>query len=272
MKKRIASVCLALAALAPAVFAPAPAVAQGSEVVDVRVLPGWRAADGSHMAAFEFRLDPGWKTYWRAPGDAGIPPSFTWNRSSNLAGVNVIWPSPKVSEAGGVRTIGYSDVLILPFRVVPDHAGNIRVSGRMDIGVCSDICVPVEMDFSAELPSNVTRPDPRVAAAVAARPYTAKEAGVRHVTCSMSMVEGGLGLRAELDMPASGGEEVAMIEVADPAIWVAEPESRRQGNTLVAETKLMHMEGRSFALDRSSIRITVIGSNRTVDIKGCPAS
>ena len=57
------------------------------------LLTGWRLEDGRHAAAIRIRLDPGWKTYWRAPGDGGIPPSFDWQGARNLAGWSVHWPA-----------------------------------------------------------------------------------------------------------------------------------------------------------------------------------
>jgi len=263
--------CLAVIALGFA-MGPLPVVAQqGNDLVDIRVLPGWRAAGGMHVAALEVRLRPGWKTYWRSPGDAGVPPQFDWRRSRNLSGVEAVWPTPGIIDQGGVRTLGYADVLVLPLQIAPSRPGrDVALSGVIDIGVCSDVCVPITAQVSQTLPASNTRPDPRIAAALANRPYTAAEAGVSRVACSLSAAEDGLGLRAEIDMPGAGAE-TAIVEVDDPSIWVAQPDTARKGNRLVAETRLYHVEGRAFALDRSDIRITVLGGAQAVDIQGCPA-
>ncbi|MEQ9258160.1 MAG: protein-disulfide reductase DsbD family protein [Roseovarius sp.] len=253
-------------------LAAAPAARAASDLVAVRVLEGWRGADGAHMAALELRLKPGWKTYWRAPGDAGIPPSFDWRRSRNVAAIDVLWPAPSVSVKSGVRTIGYADVLVLPLSVAPARAGaDVTLAGSMDIGVCSDVCVPVTLHFSSDLPQAASKRDPRIAAALASRPLTAAEAGVGRVACRLSPIDGGLALRAEIDMPPAGGRELALVEVDDPQIWVAQPKTAREGGRLVAETSLYHVEGRSFLLNRSGIRITVLGQSRAVDIQGCTA-
>ena len=230
-----------------------------------------------HMAALEVRLEPGWKTYWRAPGDAGIPPSFDWRRSRNLADVELVWPTPTISLQGGVRTIGYRDVLILPMRVVPAReGGEVGLSGRIEMGVCKDVCVPIEMRVSQRLSGDNRTPDARIVAALVSRPYSADEAEVGRVACRLSQVGDSLALRAEIDMPGMGGQETAIIEVDDPQIWVAPASTTRQGGRLVAQTRLYHAEGQSFALNRSGIRITVLGQSRlgqsrAVDIHGCPA-
>ncbi|KZY29815.1 hypothetical protein A3731_25905 [Roseovarius sp. HI0049] len=260
-----AAVCAVLS------FGPA-AAQQGSDLVEMRVLPGWRTASGVHVAGLEVRMRPGWKTYWRAPGDSGIPPQFDWRRSGNLSGVEIVWPTPSITVEGGLRTIGYKDSVILPIRVAPGQAGrDVTLNGRVEMGVCKDVCVPVELEVSGLLPGDSRTPDPRIAAALASRPYTAKEAKVARVTCRISPIEDGIGLRAEIDMPRTGDAETAIVEVDDPRIWVSPARTVRKGGRLVAETKLYHVEGRSFALNRSGIRITVVGQSRAVDIQGCPA-
>lgn len=66
-----------------------------------------------------------------------------------------------------------------------------------------------------------------------------------------------------------GGREEAVVESGQPTVWAGEPRTHREGGTLVTETKLMHMEGKPFMLDRSRVRITVLGERHAVDIQGC---
>jgi hypothetical protein len=77
-------------------------------------------------------------------------------------------------------------------------------------------------------------------------------------------------LRAEVDVKRPGPDEIAVIETANPQIWVAQTQTTRTGKRLVAETELYHVEGRSFALNRDGLRITVIGGGQAIDIQGCP--
>ena len=76
-------------------------------------------------------------------------------------------------------------------------------------------------------------------------------------------------VRAEIDMPSSGGTEQAVIETADPHIWVSEPETRRSGDRLTVSAEMMHSTDAITHIDRSGLRITVIGGSYAVDIKGC---
>ncbi|MCR9112208.1 MAG: protein-disulfide reductase DsbD family protein [Rhodobacteraceae bacterium] len=249
-----------------------PALAQESDLVEARILTGWRLPDGTHQAGLEIRLRDGWKTYWRAPGDAGIPPRFNWSGSRNLRAVEVEWPTPREIDQGGMTTIGYEKAVILPLRITPRRDGqSVSLSGEVDMGVCSDVCVPVTLSLDQDLPRSATKPDPRIIAALASRPYSAQEAGVSRVACRISPAKDGLHLRAEIDLPGTGGRELAVIETSDPNIWVAPAKTTRQGGRLVAEVDMYHVDGRSFALDRSGLRITVLGRGSAVDIQGCPA-
>ena len=242
------------------------------EMVEARILPGWQMPDGSQMAALQIKLKPGWKTYWRAPGDAGIPPSFNWSGSENLAGFEVQWPTPSILMQQGVRTIGYKNQVIFPLKLKPREAGrDIVLQGEVEIGVCSEICVPVTLELKKQVPRGNKKPDPRIIAALANRPDTADEANVARVTCEISAMEDGLRLRAVVDMPSLGPGEVAILETANPKVWVAQSSTARQGGHLIAESDLYHVEGQLFSLQRAGLRITIIGGNRAVDIQGCPA-
>lgn len=250
-----------------------PAVAQSIEdAIDARLLAGWRAADGSHIAALQLDLAPGWNTYWRAPGDSGIPPHFDWRGSENLESVDVEWPSPKAMKQGHYTAIGYEGKVVLPLRVRPEAVGQpITLEGEIELGICRDVCVPIRLDLSQGLPSGHTQPDPKIVAALASRPYSASEAGVGQVTCRMSPVPEGVKLTAAITMAPLAGSEMAVVEANNPALWVAPAQTRRVGDTLFAETVLQHVEGQSFALQRSDVRITVLGKNMVVDIQGCRA-
>jgi DsbC/DsbD-like thiol-disulfide interchange protein len=261
---RTTAIALCLAAL------PQPSPADGHEnLASVEVLGGWREPSGEHVAAIRITLAPGWKTYWRAPGDAGIPPAFDFSTSRNVGGVTPLWPVPHVFWQNGMRSVGYSDSVVLPLIVSPAADGEaMLLSGRIDIGVCQDICVPVTLDLSGHLPE-IGGPDPAIVAALSARPLPAEAAGVAGVTCAVEPIADGIRVTASVRMPVLGTDEAAVIETADPSIWVSEAVSRREGDVLHATAEMVPPNGRPFAVDRSGIRITVLSGERGVDIRGC---
>ena len=166
---------LALFTAATFAMSPASGQAQGnfslSDVAEVSVLPGWRTENGTHIAAIRIALAPGWKTYWRSPGEFGIPPRFSWRGSRNLASVQIHWPTPNISYTNGLRAIGYSGVIIVPLELTPRKSdqSTIALRGELEIGVCRDICVPMVAKIQADLPQSGSS-DAVIQASLADRP------------------------------------------------------------------------------------------------------
>jgi DsbC/DsbD-like thiol-disulfide interchange protein len=260
---------LPLFALLASLAAPAGANPP-DRLVTLEVLPGWMTADGSRMAGLALTLAPGWKTYWRSPGSAGIPPSFDWTGSDNMTAVALHWPVPQVFHLNGMQSIGYSDRVVIPLELTPsDPAAPMVLQGRIDLGVCEDICVPAEVSFALTLPPDEGRRDPAIVAALVDRPMTAAEAGVAQVTCHATPGETGMVLSAEIALPPMGGDEVVVIESGDPGLWVSEAASDRQGAVLTGRAEVKARDGGAVALDRSALRLTVLADGRAVDIHGC---
>src|SRR5262245_42225809 len=82
------------------------------------------SAHGPNLrAVLEIKLDAGWKTYWRYPGDSGVPPTFDFTASENVKSVTVLWPAPqRFPDGSGGNAIGYAKHVILPLRIVPQAA------------------------------------------------------------------------------------------------------------------------------------------------------
>jgi len=269
MLKKLASAALAALIIA----SPATAGSGGfspKDVANIEILPGWRTETGTYMTALRVTLAPGWKTYWRAPGDAGIPPRFDWEGSRNLSAVRFHWPAPSVFESNGMRTVGYKNELILPIELTPRTQGkDIALRAEVELGVCEDICVPMQVKVSADL-KGAGASDARIKGAMAARPSTGKEAGLRGVKCGVEPISDGLRLTAHVDMPSLGRDEIAVFELTDQTIWVSEASVARSGRTLTATSDMVPPNSAPFLLDRSKVRITVIGaSGQAVDIMGC---
>ena len=241
------------------------------EVLSGQFRPGWRMANGNQMAAMELHLSPGWKTYWRAPGEAGIPPQFDWAGSENIKAVRFHWPSPSVFHANGLQTVGYHDALILPVEITPkDPARPVSVRLRVDLGLCKDICLPAELTFAGQLPA-AGKPDAAIRAALAEQPRKGADAGLRAISCTVAPIEDGLRLTARIDLPRRGSDEVVVIENGDSSIWVSGAETERQGDVLVSSADMVPPGGGAFALDRKGVTVTVLAEGDAVEIAGCPA-
>jgi DsbC/DsbD-like thiol-disulfide interchange protein len=113
-----------------------------------------KTADASFLrAGVEIKLDPGWKTYWRDPGDSGVPPTLDFSGSGNVKSVTVLWPAPELFPDGaGGNSIGYVGRVVLPLRIVPkDAAKHSSVHLKLNYAVCGNLCVPAEATLELAL-------------------------------------------------------------------------------------------------------------------------
>jgi DsbC/DsbD-like thiol-disulfide interchange protein len=148
-----ASLCLAGP---PAAQAQDPSDWDAQAHAEARLIAGAmvKTADATFVrAGVEIKLDPGWKTYWRDPGDSGMPPTLDFSDSDNVKAVTVLWPAPqRFPDGAGGNSIGYLDHVVLPLRVTPVDAAKPSVLHlKLGYDVCGNMCVPVEADLKLPL-------------------------------------------------------------------------------------------------------------------------
>ena len=131
--------------------------------------------DGALMGGVEIRLPPGHKTYWRYPGDSGVPPHFDWSGSRNVEAVEVLWPAPSRFDDGGSFSIGYKHDVVLPLRITPtDRTQPVELKLNLDFAVCGKICQPANAALDLALPPGGTgAPSAALAQALASVPHPA---------------------------------------------------------------------------------------------------
>ena len=104
-------------------------------------------------------MQPGWKIYWRTPGDAGFPPLPDWTQSENVESVEMRWPRPERFEIFGLESLGYKDNVVFPLDVTPEIPGGpIAMDAKIPYLVCADICVPHEVNVQLDLPAGSDSP------------------------------------------------------------------------------------------------------------------
>ena len=252
-----------------------PAAARADEIYgNVEFLNGWRLTDGSYQTAIDFDLNEGWKTYWRTPGPAGIPPFFDWGGSTNIANVEIDWPTPHVFETYGLTSIGYKGHITLPVRITPsDPSTPVNVELKMEFGVCSDICVPADARFNVELGNRPDADVPAIKAALRDLPLSAQSGDVRSATCSLTPNGSGFNITANLKFKnALNGPRTTVVEYANPDIWIDIAQTSIQGRNLTANATMEFYGDGMLTIDRSAIRITVLEDDKAIEIQGCPAS
>lgn len=240
---------------------PAPGFAQSTDgvpnlddVAQVTIRPGWRQSDGTHIAALEVVLAPGWKTYWRAPGEGGIPPRFDFAPSRGLKAVAIEWPVPDVFDIGGMQTIAYQDRMILPLILTPKGAGDIRLKGRVELGVCENICIPISRDFDVVLAASAGDIDATISAA---RDQVAVPSPLQ-VRCDITPISDGLHVSASVP-GAAIHDAVGIVEYADQTVWVGQMPSTRVAQTYNLRADLVPPQAAPFALARQDLTFTILG-------------
>lgn len=110
--------------------------------------------NGKVRGALQIEPKPGWITYWREPGDAGIPPQLLFSKAEGVTLDRVSYPVPKRIDNGPLRDIGYDQPVALPFELTlsaPDKPLALGVSAF--IGLCRNICIPFQAEFSLSFAS-----------------------------------------------------------------------------------------------------------------------
>ena len=114
-----------------------------------------RAAVPVLLGGVAIQLQPGWKTYWRTPGNSGVPPRFDFSKSDNVEAVTVLWPAPKKFDDGaGGTALGYKQQVVLPLRIVAKNADKpVTLARSCGSAVCDKLCIPVEAHAELPLPA-----------------------------------------------------------------------------------------------------------------------
>ncbi|WP_168166035.1 protein-disulfide reductase DsbD domain-containing protein [Bosea sp. PAMC 26642] len=123
----------------------------------LRLIAGPTAPSGKQRVGVEIVMAPGYKTYWRSPGDFGVPPVFDWSGSANVGGLDVRWPAPERFEDASGYSVGYIGEVVIPISVKPaDPAKPVTLVLKLDYAVCEKICIPAKGEARLWLEPGVT--------------------------------------------------------------------------------------------------------------------
>ncbi len=113
--------------------------------------------DGATLrAGLQIKLDDGWKTYWRSPGASGIPPQVSFLGSKNVTDPKLMFPIPTVFSDGDGLSAGYKQEVTFPIslqRLSNSAPTTLNANGL--IGICGEICIPVQFSLSVTDNNNV---------------------------------------------------------------------------------------------------------------------
>lgn len=144
----------------------------------VRLIAGANGnGDATLRAGIEIKMQPGWKTYWRYPGDSGVPPRFDFSGSDNLKTATVLYPAPHLFTDETGHSLGYKSGVIFPLVITPQQPGKpVRLHMKIDYAVCEKLCVPAEGSGELTLASGASAHNADLIAAEARVPKPAPAA------------------------------------------------------------------------------------------------
>jgi DsbC/DsbD-like thiol-disulfide interchange protein len=187
----------------------------------VRLITASALRDGdsaTFRAGIEIRLDKGWKTYWRYPGDSGVPPRFIFTGSENVQAIAVKWPAPHRFFDDGGQSIGYKEHVILPLSIEPRDASRpAKLRLDVDYAVCEKLCVPAQ--GKAEIVVTGERTTHEAALAAAERRVPQRRALGEASALSIRAVRRDTPGRIAVDVAAPDGTDVDLFAEGPTAAW-----------------------------------------------------
>lgn len=231
------------------------------------------ARDGAELlGGLHIRLEAGWKTYWRSPGDTGLPAVIDWTGSENVSAPRLTWPLPKRIEISGFQNLVYEDEVVLPLKLsARDAAKSVTLKAAVDYAVCKEVCVPLQANLSITLSPSASSNAAEAAQAKLIRRHAARVPAIGS-TEGLSISEIGLHSSNEgefLEVTLIGDGPLTspgMIVEAPPPFSLAAPTVvRREGEAKVT-LQMKVAAGRSKpSLSGRRIILTVYGGGRALE-------
>ncbi|WEX07818.1 protein-disulfide reductase DsbD domain-containing protein [Chelativorans sp. AA-79] len=245
MLRPLTSLSLLLALAAPAAAASSAWIESEGGAIRI-VSSGLSDSNGALRGALEIRLDPGWKTYWRNPGEAGVPPEINLAPGSDAGSVQMLFPAPQRISDRYATWAGYKGSTALPVVFTFPRAGMAGIiEGSVFLGICEKICIPVEVPFSFDAGADPQNAGDAatVESAFAALPEEPRPGfRVEEVKRHDAQVE------FEVNLPDDAGEP-ALFLAPPEGVQIAMPElKRRDGRRAVFSANLLNAVAKGAAL------------------------
>jgi DsbC/DsbD-like thiol-disulfide interchange protein len=236
-----------------------------------RLIAGSSPLDGGPIrAGVEIRLKSGWHTYWRYPGDAGVPPRFDFSESQNLKSVQVLWPAPQRIPEQGLVTIGYAADVILPLAIVPQIRGEpVKLRLKLDYAVCETLCVPAEAKAELVLTGGASSHEAVLAAAEARVPEKLPLGeGAALAVKSVRRDTAGGRSRVLVDLAAPPATEIALFAEGPTADWALPVPAAVDGAPKGLQRFAFELDGAppGASYDGAHIALTAVAGDAAIEV------
>jgi DsbC/DsbD-like thiol-disulfide interchange protein len=236
----------------------------------IRLIAGANKSGAESLSAgIEIKMQAGWHTYWRYPGDSGVPPRFSFAGSDNLASATVLFPAPHAFTDEAGTTIGYKGNVILPVSVVPRQKDKpVTLRAKIDYAVCEKLCVPAEARLELTLDPTSGADNAALAAAEARvpRPVSAAAAGL---TARRANDDKRKPL-VFVDLAADAGQQVALFVEGPTAEWALPIPKPAQGAPPGHQHFGFELDGLPPGVDPKGafeLTFTIVKGDRATEVK-----
>lgn len=227
-------------------------------------------------AGLQLRLSPGWHTYWRSPGDAGIPPTIDWQGSENLAHAEIAWPAPqRLPPAGGLETLGYEDGVVLPIAVtLKDPGAPLHLRAEVDYASCKEVCIPYHASLDLALPAGFASPGPEASLIAMARTRVPRDLAATHLrllgaAVEPAKVEGAvLSVRLRSSLGPFSAPDLFVERLGDGS--AGRPDVMLTSDDQVATLRLPIRRVAADALSHMPLRLTFVDGARSAEADATP--
>jgi len=232
----------------------------------VRLLAGSRSG-AVLLGGIAFQLQPGWKTYWRNPGDSGVPPRFDFSRSENVEAVTVLWPAPmKFDDGAGGHSLGYKGQVVLPLRIVPKSTDRpVTLRADINYAVCEKLCIPVEARAELPFTSVASTEDSALFAALDTVPKPANVGDPNPLTIRDVKRDGKASVLVDVVSP--DGQPVSLFVEGPTPDWALPVPDLRENAPTGVKRFAFELEGvpPGVSPEGAALKLTLVGGDRAYE-------
>jgi DsbC/DsbD-like thiol-disulfide interchange protein len=232
----------------------------------VRLLAGSRSG-GVLLGGIAIQLQDGWKTYWRMPGDSGVPPRFDFSKSDNVEAVTVLWPAPmKFDDGAGGHSLGYKKQVVLPLRIVAKNNDKpVTLRAQISYAVCDKICIPVEASSELTFASVASTEDGNLSTALDAVPKPANVGDPNPLTIRDVRRDGDKNVLVDVSAPET--KEVSLYVEGPTPDWALPIPKLMEQSPPGVKRFVFELDGLPPGAkpDGAALKLTLVGGERAYE-------
>jgi DsbC/DsbD-like thiol-disulfide interchange protein len=232
----------------------------------VRLLAGSRSG-AVLLGGIAFQLQPGWKTYWRNPGDSGVPPRFDFSKSENVEAVTVLWPAPmKFDDGAGGHSMGYKGQIVLPLRIVAKNTDRpVTLRADINYAVCEKLCIPVEANAELAFTSVASTEDSALFAALDTVPKPANVGDPNPLTIRDVKRDGKSSV--VVDVVSPDGQEVSLFVEGPTPDWALPVPKPGENGPPGVKRFAFELDGvpPGVSPEGAALKLTLVGGDRAYE-------